>query len=85
MATLSLKKAKVIGESPLQDVEGKFVVMRQSKRARNFRFTCYHETQSDALKEANRLAKAMPGCRFLVLQAQGHVERQLEVLEAGNE
>jgi hypothetical protein len=81
MATLSLKKAKVIGESPLQDLDGKFVVMHQSKRARNFRFTCYHQTKEDALKEANRLAKVLPGCRFLVLQAQGYVERQPEPVE----
>lgn len=68
MATLSLKKAKSIGDTPTEDLSGKFVVMRQARSTKSFRFTCYHETQDLAQREANRLAKASPSERYLVLQ-----------------
>lgn len=71
MATLSLKKAKPIGDTPLEDLSGKFVVMRQSRDIKSFRFTSFHESQELATKEAKRLVKANKTERFLVLQVQG--------------
>jgi len=78
MATLSLKKpqrAKLIGNSPLNDLFGKFAVMRQSKRAKSMRFTCIHESIDLANIEASRLSKSEPEERFLILQVVGQIER----------
>lgn len=71
MATLTLKKPKLIGETPLENFSGKFVVMRQSRNIKSFRFTCVHDTFDIAMREAKRLNKANQTERFLVLQVQG--------------
>jgi hypothetical protein len=71
MATLSLKKAKPIGETPLENLSSKFVVMRQSRSFKSFRFTSFHESFDLAMREANRLTKANQTERYLVLQVQG--------------
>ena len=71
MATLTLKKPKPIGEIPLENLHNKFVVMRQSRSYKSFRFTCYHENFDLALKEAKRLTKQNNTERYLVLQVQG--------------
>jgi hypothetical protein len=74
MATLSLKKAKVIGETPLENLSSKFVVMRQSRSFKSFRFTTFHDSFDLAMREANRLTKANQTERFLVLQVQGYAD-----------
>ena len=74
MATLTLKKPKAIGEIPLENLQNKFVVMRQSRSYKSFRFTCYHDTFELALKEAKRLTKQNNTERYLVLQVQGWAE-----------
>ena len=74
MATLSLKKAKPIGDTPSDDLLGKFVVMRQARHEKAFRFTCYHDTQDGADREASRLCKNSPSERFLVLRVESSVE-----------
>jgi hypothetical protein len=74
MATLSLKKPKFIGDTPLENIQQKFVVMRQSRRHKAFRFGAVHDTFEQAEKEAKRLAKNDQGQRFLVLQVQGFAE-----------
>ena len=74
MATLTLKKPKPIGETPLQDIDLKFVVMRQSRSTKSFRFSCYHESFDVALEEATRLAKKYQTERFLVLQVHGFAD-----------
>ncbi|MFZ9327873.1 MAG: hypothetical protein ACO24H_10585 [Polynucleobacter sp.] len=71
MATLSLNRAKPIGETPLENLANKFVVMRQSRSSKSFRFTCIHETQAFAMREAKRLQIMYPTERFLILQVQG--------------
>jgi hypothetical protein len=71
MATLTLKKAKLIGETPLENLANKFVVMRQSRSNKSFRFTCIHDTQALAMREAKRLQVMYPTERFLILQVQG--------------
>lgn len=71
MATLTLKKAKPIGETPLKNLNLKFVVMRQSRNFKSFRFTTFHETFDLAMREACRLTKANQTERYLVLQVQG--------------
>jgi hypothetical protein len=71
MATLSLKKAKPIGETPLENLSSKFVVMRQSRSFKSFRFTTFHDSFDLAMREANRLTKANQTERYLVLQVQG--------------
>ena len=80
MATLSLKKAKKIGDTPLPNLQDKFVVVRQSRKQYSCRFTAYHDTFELAIKEAKRLQKTTPDQRYLVLQVQGFAD-----WEAGNE
>lgn len=75
MATLSLKKPKFIGETPLENIQQKFVVMRQSRRRKSFKFAALHDTFELAEKEAKRLTRIEEGNRFLVLQVQGFVEQ----------
>jgi hypothetical protein len=74
MATLSLKKAKPIGDTLLDNLLGKFVVMRQARHEKSFRFTCYHETQDLAEREADRLCSKNKTERYLVLQVVSSVE-----------
>jgi hypothetical protein len=74
MATLSLKKPNpkvVIGETPLKNLHGMFAVMRQSRSIKSMRFTCIHDSQESALKEANRLSKENNTERYLVVQVVG--------------
>lgn len=74
MATLTLKKPKFIGDSSLENITLKFVVMRQARSAKSFRFTCYHDSFDAAIKEAERLAKNFQTERYLVLQVQGSAD-----------
>jgi len=74
MATLSLKKPHpkvMIGESPLQNLHGKYAVMRQSRHTKSMRFTCIHDSIEKAQAEANRLSKQAEDKRFLVLEVVG--------------
>lgn len=68
MATLTLKKPNKIGDRPLHQFEGQYVVMRHSRGVQSLRFTVAHQTQEAATKEARRLAKTTPTERYLVLQ-----------------
>jgi hypothetical protein len=74
VATLTLKKPKPIGEIPLENIALKFVVMRQARSTKSFRFTCYQDSFDAALKEATRLAKNCQTERFLVLQVHGFAD-----------
>jgi len=74
VATLTLKKPKLIGDIPLENIASKFVVMRQSKSTKSFKFTCYHNCFEDAMREATRLAGMHVDQRFLVLQVCGSKE-----------
>jgi len=74
VATLTLKKPKPIGETPLENIALKFVVMRQARSSKSFRFTCYQDSFDEALKEATRLAKSTQTERFLVLQVNGFAD-----------
>ena len=74
MATLTLKKPKLIGDIPLENIASKLVVMRQSKSTKSFKFTCYHNSFEDAMREAKRLAGIYVDQRFLVLQVCGSKE-----------
>jgi hypothetical protein len=74
VATLTLKKPKLIGEIPLENIALKFVVMRQARSTKSFRFTCYQDSFDAALKEATRLAKNCQTERFLVLQVHGFAD-----------
>jgi hypothetical protein len=71
MATLSLKKPHqkvMIGETPLQNLHGKYAVMRQSRHTKSMRFTCIHESIDRAIAEADRLSKEANDKRYLVVQ-----------------
>jgi hypothetical protein len=72
MATLSLKKPKVIGETPLKNLHGMFAVMRQSRSTKSMRFTCIHDSFSSALKESDRLSKENNTERYLIVQVVGY-------------
>lgn len=74
MATLTLNKAKPIGDLPLYEFDGNYVVMRQARHEHSFRFTCSHKTLELASKEAKRLAKVSKTERYLVLQIVDSVE-----------
>lgn len=74
MATLTLKKPKHIGETPLESIASKFVVMRQARSTKSFRFSCYHDSFDEALKEATRLAQKFQTERYLVLQVCGSAD-----------
>jgi hypothetical protein len=74
VATLTLKKPKPIGETPLENIDQKFVVMRQARTTKSFKFTCYHDSFDAALKEATRLAKSTQTERFLVLKVHGFAD-----------
>lgn len=74
MATLSLKKAKPIGETSLENLTDKYVVMRQARHEKSFRFSCFHDTLASAKTEATRLSAKSPSERYLVLQVQSWVE-----------
>jgi hypothetical protein len=74
VATLTLKKPKLIGETPLENIALKFVVMRQARSTKSFRFTCYHDTFDAALREATRFAKETETERYLVLQVHGFAD-----------
>jgi hypothetical protein len=74
VATLTLKKPKPIGDIPLENIALKFVVMRQARSTKSFRFTCYQDSFDAALKEATRLAKSTQTERFLVLQVHGFAD-----------
>jgi hypothetical protein len=74
MATLTLKKPKYIGKTPLADLTGKFVVMRQARKESSFRFACYHDTEEQATKEAKRLFGEHQTERYLVLQVKTWVD-----------
>jgi len=74
VATLTLKKPKSIGDTPLENIALKFVVMRQARSTKSFRFTCYQDSFDAALKEATRLAKNCQTERFLVLQVHGFAD-----------
>jgi hypothetical protein len=74
VATLTLKKPKHIGDIPLENIALKFVVMRQARSTKSFRFSCYQDSFDAALKEATRLAKNCQTERFLVLQVHGFAD-----------
>lgn len=74
MATLSLKKPKRIGDRPLIEFQGNYVVMRHARSNHSLRFTAAHQTQELAMKEARRLAKESQTERYLVLQIVDHVD-----------
>jgi hypothetical protein len=51
--------------------------MRQARSTKSFKFSCYHDTFDEALKEANRLAKKCDTERYLVLQVHGYADWSL--------
>ena len=77
MATLTLKKPKHIGDTPLENIALKFVVMRQARSTKSLKFSCYHDTFDEAMKEATRLAKKFDTERYLILQVHGSVDWSL--------
>lgn len=74
MATLTLNKPKKIGNQPLYEFAGQYVVMRHSRNENSFRFSISHKSRESALKEAKRLAKLSSSERFLVLQIVDSVD-----------
>ena len=76
MATLSLKKPKpqLAADKPVNNLLGKFAVMRHARNTHSFRFTCVHDTYSDAFNEASRLFSESQTERYLVLYVSGGVE-----------
>jgi hypothetical protein len=77
MSTLTLKKSKAstpILDKPTLNLINKFVVMRQARGTKSFRFTSYHDSLDTSVVEAKRLVNMYPTERFLVLQVVEGVE-----------
>lgn len=74
MATLTLKKPKRIGDKPLIEFHGNYVVMRHARSKHSLRFTSAHQSQELAIKEAKRLARESQTERYLILQIIDSVE-----------
>jgi hypothetical protein len=74
MATLTLKKPKRIGDRPLVEFQGNYVVMRHARSKHSLRFTSAHQSQDLATKEARRLAKESQTERYIILQIVDHVD-----------
>lgn len=76
MATLTLKKSKpaLAAEKPINNLTGKFAVMRHARHSHSIRFTCVHDTFETAEKEAKRLFSKQPTERYLIVFVAGGVE-----------
>ena len=76
MATLTLKKSKptLAADKPTQNLIGKFAVMRHARHTHSIRFTCVHDTQELAEKEAKRLLLDAPTERYLIVRVTSGVE-----------
>ena len=76
MATLTLKKPKptLASDKPINNLVGKFAVMRHARSSHSIRFTCVHDTYELAEKEANRLLLDAETERFLIVYVTGGVE-----------
>lgn len=76
MATLTLKKPKptLASDKPINNLVGKFAVMRHARSSNSIRFTCVHDTYELAEKEAKRLFQDAETERFLIVYVTGGVE-----------
>ena len=76
MATLTLKKPKptLASDKPINNLVGKFAVMRHARSNHSIRFTCVHDTYELAEKEAKRLLLDAETERFLIVYVTGGVE-----------
>jgi hypothetical protein len=76
VATLTLKKFKptLAADKPTQNLIGKFAVMRHARHTHSIRFTCVHDTQELAEKEAKRLLLDAPTERYLIVYVTSGVE-----------
>ena len=76
MATLTLKKPKptLASDKPINNLVGKFAVMRHARSSHSIRFTCVHDTYELAEKEAKRLFLDAETERFLIVYVTGGVE-----------
>ena len=76
MATLTLKKPKhsLAAEKPINNLIGKFAVMRHGRSSHSIRFTCVHDTYELAEKEAKRLLLDSLTERYLIVYVSGGVE-----------
>lgn len=76
MATLTLKKPKptLASEKPINNLVGKFAVMRHARSSHSIRFTCVHDTYELAEKEAKRLFLDAKTERYLIVFVTGGVE-----------
>ena len=76
MATITLKKPKptLASDKPINNLIGKFAVMRHARNSHSIRFTCVHDTYELAEKEAKRLLLDSQTERYLVVYISGGVE-----------
>ncbi len=76
MATLTLKKPKptLASDKPINNLIGKFAVMRHARNSHSIRFTCVHDTYELAEKEAKRLLLDSQTERYLVVYISSGVE-----------
>lgn len=68
MATLTLKKPKLVRDAKPEDLDGKYAVMRRHLDSKTMKFTVVRDTIEDARKEAQRLSIECPDHQFAVVQ-----------------
>ena len=78
MATLTLKKPKPVlaADKPVNNLIGKFAVMRHARHTHSIRFSCVHDTYESAEKEAQRLFNEAQTERYLIVYVSGGVEAE---------
>jgi hypothetical protein len=76
VATLTLKNPKrsLAAEKPINNLIGKFAVMRHARSSHSIRFTCILDTYELAEKEAKRLLLDSLTERYLIVYVSGGVE-----------
>jgi hypothetical protein len=76
VSTLTLKKPKhsLAAEKPINNLVGKFAVMRHARHTHSIRFTCVHDTYEIAEKEAKRLFQEASTERYLIVYVAGGLE-----------
>lgn len=63
-----MKTSKLVTETPLAKITGKFCVMRQSHTSKRMVFTALHDDVLSASEEAQRLSAESPDLRYLVMK-----------------
>lgn len=65
---MNMQPRKLVNDTPLPKLTGKFCVMRQSLNTKRMVVTCLHDDALAATEEAQRLNSNDPHLRFMVVK-----------------